>query len=325
MVQLLIVRTDGEVHEIKSDKTFRELLDPKECYIINDDDRRVIYLWKGSECSVRKKFIGASKSQEVRGQVGMHYKVIPVDEGDEPEGFLEFLDESPSDGLAREIREEKELGFEVPGVNTEKKESPKQFNAKKLAAKAAQTKAKFGAAKSKSQEIAYENTGPLYKGDSSSTAKRNLSAVPSASSNQSVVSAPTAPSASTAPKDSTLQVEDKLNFKKILETLESLEVPPGYEREMIIIGNSAYSIVEKKVSFLGQEKVEKVMERIGSLPEGVFFAKGYAPRVLCENQKVLAIEFLKAKKSSKPSGSKQKLKIEAKDPNELMKKFGMNV
>jgi hypothetical protein len=39
--------------------------------------------------------------------------------------------------------------------------------------------------------------------------------------------------------------------------------------------------------------VEKVIERVGSIPEGVFFAEEYSPRVLSENGSILAIEFLK--------------------------------
>jgi hypothetical protein len=114
--------------------------------------------------------------------------------------------------------------------------------------------------------------------------------------------------------------EPQLDFKKIMETLESLQIPEGYEREMIIIGNSAYSIVEKKSSFLGETKVDKIMEKIGSLPEGLFFAQGYAPRVLCENQKVVAIEFLK-----KTGASGTKLKALSKDPKALAKQFGMEI
>jgi hypothetical protein len=124
--------------------------------------------------------------------------------------------------------------------------------------------------------------------------------------------------------------QEKANFKEIMETLEGLEVPNGYERELIIIGNQAFSIIEKKVSFLGTTKVERSMERIKSLPEGVFFARGYAPRVLCENQLVLAIEFLKKTQDATGSGfsggkTSQKLKPKTKDPRELAKSFGMKI
>ena len=62
------------------------------------------------------------------------------------------------------------------------------------------------------------------------------------------------------------------------------------------------------------------MEKIGSLPEGLFFAQGYAPRVLCENQKVVAIEFLK-----KTGAAGSKLKAISKDPKALAKQFGMEI
>lgn len=302
MVQLFIVRPDGEVHEIKDEKPFRELLDPAETYILNDDDNRLIYLWKGSECSVRSKFIGASKSQEVRGQVGMHYKVIPVDEGEEPEEFMAFIDENPTRGIAREILEEKELQFEVPGVNKKKEgaaSATKATKKKDLSDKAAKARARFGQG-AKPKEPDYSNAGPMYSG-SSQPAAQTAQAAPQAAAQPSV------------------------DFKKIMETLESLEIPDGYEREMIIIGNQAYSIVEKKVTFLGNAKIEKVMEKIGTLPEGIFFAKGYAPRVLCEDQKVLAIEFLKSTGAGQAAGEKKKLKVASKDPKDLAKEFGMNV
>ncbi|MHA1822226.1 MAG: hypothetical protein ACTSU2_05235 [Promethearchaeota archaeon] len=327
-MQLFVVKADGEVHEIISDKPFKELLDPKECYIINDDDNKIIYLWKGSESSVRSKFIGASKSQEVRGQVGMHYKVVPIDEGDEPPAFLEKIDEAPQKGFAKEIKEEKKLQFEVPGVNAPKEDkASKKKPAPKPVASSGKVKANFGSKRSASSEPkqvmssvnAPQNEGPLYQegmDTTSITSNRTSNMGGSATSTAVSTAQPSAPQ------------KETFDFKKVMETLESLEIPKGYEREMIIIGNQAYSIVEKKVSFLGTEKVEKVMEKIGSLPEGVFFAKGYAPRVLCENQKVLAIEFLKRKvpktqasKASKP----KKLKVESSDPKELAKSFGMKI
>ena len=84
-MQLFQIKPDGEVHAILTSDPIRNLLDPTQCYIVTDDQKRQIYLWKGSQSSVRSKFIGASKSQEIRGQVGMHYKVIALDEGEEAE------------------------------------------------------------------------------------------------------------------------------------------------------------------------------------------------------------------------------------------------
>jgi len=42
-----------------------------------------------------------------------------------------------------------------------------------------------------------------------------------------------------------------------------------------------------------EKQVTKEISKVGAIPEGVFFAEDYSPRVLSENGKILAIEFLK--------------------------------
>ena len=84
--------------------------------------------------------------------------------------------------------------------------------------------------------------------------------------------------------------------------------------ELIIIGNSAYSVVEKVQKFLGKEQTEKVIERVGTIPEGVFFAQEYSPRILTENGKILAIEFLR-----KTGGGGGGPAVEYKDKKQILK------
>jgi len=312
-MQLLVIRPDGEVHAIQSSDPIQKLLDPTQCYIINDDQKRQIYLWKGSQSSVRLKFIGASKSQEIRGQVGMHYKVIALDEGEEADypDLYERLNEAPTTGFAQEIREANELKWASdtpapkkaaahpaakPVVKAPKPKAPAPTQAKSLRGFSPTGGGDAdGAVQVMSSGNKVNQSKPLWTGEKSTSPNY------SPGKNQSA--------------------EPQLDFKKIMETLESLQIPDGYEREMIIIGNSAYSIVEKKSSFLGETKVDKIMEKIGSLPEGLFFAQGYAPRVLCENQKVVAIEFLK-KVGAEPGA---KLRASSNDPKALAKQFGMKI
>ena len=82
---------------------------------------------------------------------------------------------------------------------------------------------------------------------------------------------------------------------EIIETLHAEAIPDGLEREMVIMGDTAYSVTEKSKNFLGKKSVERVMEPISTLPEGLFFAEGYTPRVHVQNQQIVAIEFLKKK------------------------------
>ena len=311
-MQLFQIRPDGEVHAVLTADPIRNLLDPTQCYIVTDDQKRQIYLWKGSQSSVRLKFIGASKSQEIRGQVGMHYKVIALDEGEEADypDLYERLDEVPTTGFAKEIREEHDLKWESGQTA-----APKPKTVQRPASPKPQPKVQPKAPKPATTLKGFSPTG----GGDADGARQVMSSGPSVNESKPLWrggSSNSSPSLGGRGQSA----EPQLDFKKIMETLESLQIPEGYEREMIIIGNSAYSIVEKKSSFLGETKVDKIMEKIGSLPEGLFFAQGYAPRVLCENQKVVAIEFLK-----KTGASGTKLKALSKDPKTLAKQFGMEI
>ena len=249
-MQIFLVKGNGEVHEIKSNAPIKTLLDKKESHILCDDVSRVVYLWKGSECSVRSKFIGANKLQEIRGQVGLNYKSISMDEDevDDYPDFLSAIEQSRTDGFAKEIIEDMELKFEIGG-GPSKPRSPYA--------------SVVGSSSKYNQKI--QQSGPLYTGSQ---------AVPSTGSgSQAAVSH-----------------ED---LDKIIDSLDEAGIPDGFHREMVIMGNTAYSVSEKVQVFLGKKQVEHILEPISSLPEGIFLAEGYTPRILVEGKTIIAIEFLK--------------------------------
>ena len=104
MIRIFKVLETGEIEEIKIDKDIKDILKTSEVYIIiSDYPDKTIWLWKGAESSVRKKFIGAQKSQDIRGQVGLEYSVVPVDERMEPRDFLEFIEGSKSIKHAEDV------------------------------------------------------------------------------------------------------------------------------------------------------------------------------------------------------------------------------
>ena len=86
---------------------------------------------------------------------------------------------------------------------------------------------------------------------------------------------------------------DLVEFQYIMKKLEEKQIPSGFERELIIIGNHAYGVVEKIQQFLGKRQVTKEISKVSAIPEGIFFAKDYSPRILTEGNKILAVEFLK--------------------------------
>jgi len=251
-MQIFLIELNGETTELKDAVPIKTLLKPDQCYILTDDIARVVYLWKGQNSTVRSKFIGAQKQQEVRGQVGLNYRTVSIDEAEDtpPPEFLSEIEKKPTDGFAKQIKESMDLKFEVSN--------------EKITPRVTQANPTFN------QNI--EQTGPLYTGDSSAGKSAGASSAPAKS-----------------------EARSQIELEKILASLDEDACPDGYEREMVIMGDQAYSVAEKVQTFLGKKTVEKVLEPISSLPEGVFFAEGYVPRVLVQNKQVLAIEFLKKK------------------------------
>jgi len=268
MVQVFLINPDGTTTELTSDGPIKEILKTDECYVLVADDVRKVFLWKGLKSSVRSKFIGAKRSQEIRGQVGMNFAVIPLDEADEDTEFIKLIGGRTEAGIAQEIRSEEETSSSPSRHPLRERNvfgSPKPAEGMNIAG-------------SKTRQA--QNTGPLYRGEGSM-------------------------SAYTATQD-----ELQVDFQDIMKRLEEIQVPPGYERELIIIGNHAYSVVERVQQFLGKKQVTKEISKVGAIPEGIFWAESYSPRILSEGGKILAIEFLKQTgQNTKPVAAKSKREL----------------
>ena len=261
MPQVFLINPDGTTTELQSDGPIKDIIKTNECYVITDDSIRKVFLWKGIASNVRSKFIGARMSQEIRGQVGMNYAVVPLDESEETDEFLTIIGGKTEAGYAKGVKGEKTAAAPAPsGGGGKAKAAVKHPIREKQVFEAPKPAAGMNIAGSK--KAASQNTGPLYTGKQSMT--------------------------SYAPQE-----EEQINFDVIMKKLEEVPIPSGYERELIIIGNHAYSIVEKVQTFLGKKQTSKEIEQVGSIPEGIFFAEGYSPRVLSENGKIVAVEFLK--------------------------------
>jgi len=274
MAQIFKVNPDGTTTELTADGPIKDIMKSEEVYVIVADDIRKIFLWLGSNSNVRSKFVGAKRSQDIRGQVGLHYGSVSVDEGDEDADLIRIMGGKTEAGIAKEISEDHSAAGGSGGGNPLREkaifEPPKPAEGMNIAG---------------SMTRARENTGPLYTGTESMS--------------------------------QFMQDEQSVNFEQIMQKLEEIQIPDGYERELIIIGNHAYSIVEKVQNFLGKKQVEKVIEKVGSIPEGIFFAEDYSPRILSENGKILAIEFLK--RSGGEYGTKTNKEILQ---NQLKKQLG---
>ena len=264
MAQVFLIKSDGNTEELSSDdRPIKDILKTDECYVLVADDIRKVFLWKGLGSNVRSKFIGATRSQEIRGQVGMHYAVVPLDEGEENAEFIKIIGGQTAAGYAKEIKDDRTAT--ASGHPLREKNvfgTPKPAKGMNIAG-------------SKSRNV--QNTGPLYTGQSSMSTY--------------------------------MEDQSQIDFQEVMRKLEEIQMPPGFERELIIIGNHAYSIVEKVQQFLGKKQVTKEISKVGSIPEGIFFAENYAPRILSENGVIIAIEFLKRIGSTKTVSKKTKREV----------------
>jgi len=240
---------DGTLQELKLTK---ENLDSMKVLCVVDDSSKSIYLWKGSQANIRRKFIGARVATDLRSEYGFNFKVRPVDEGEEPPTFFTALD-----GTTAAIKVMK------PG---EKAPPPRPPTPK------------------------VEKTQP--SAGETITTPATLPPKPPAPKPTRPLPAPAAtarlqPSSAAAPSVNQAQIEE------MIKELETVAPPDGYQRELLIVYNTLFTVAEHRISVFGQEKVKRRFEKVTDPPEGTFMAEGFIPRVIVKNGKVLGIELLK--------------------------------
>ncbi|MFX1510257.1 MAG: hypothetical protein ACFFBR_08150 [Promethearchaeota archaeon] len=278
-LQIYDVVETGELMELTTPGQLKTELNDDRVLIIVDDDDRKIWLWKGAEAGVRKKFIAARQGQAVRSQRGLVYKVLSVDGGEEPDAFLALMGEKPK---PPEPKKEVEVQVELPNKTIE-------ITPDKAPSKPVSSKPKPEPQPVR-MPVATTQLGTEYNGAEQQWPQR--------SSTASIVPAP---------------AQDD-----IVGRVANTTPPPGYSRELVIIGQEVFTSVDRKVTFLGKTQTTSQLERTRTLPDGPFFGGDYTPRILVEDGRVLATEFLK--KSDKNSHGLRDAVAEA-DVSELIDIF----
>ncbi|MHA1424670.1 MAG: hypothetical protein ACTSQI_01635 [Candidatus Helarchaeota archaeon] len=90
-IELYDVTDDGELKQVAITGPIKDMLTSEMVVLLVDEPKKIIYLWKGANAKVRRKFIGARVSQDLRGQKGLNFKVDSIDHGDEPQGFIQLV------------------------------------------------------------------------------------------------------------------------------------------------------------------------------------------------------------------------------------------
>jgi len=87
-----------------------------EWYIIVSEKEKIIYIWKGLNCNVRKMFIASKAAQDIRGQKGLDFTIISLKEGEENPEFLRLIGDND---IKRKRRKNSYLLNKLLGANPE--------------------------------------------------------------------------------------------------------------------------------------------------------------------------------------------------------------
>ena len=253
------VMEDGTLNEVELTK---DDLDSTRVVCIVDGETNSIYLWKGSQAGVRRKFIGARVATNLRTEYGFQFKVRPLDEGEEEPTFFTALD-----GTTTAIRVLK------PG---EKAPPPTPPKPKTTTPAETTTPVDSAPPKPKPEAPVVTSSAPPPIAPTTPKATPTAAAPP-----------PRAPTAATAAPVPLGEIQ------AMIAELETVTPPEGYQRELLIVYNELFTVAEHKISVFGQEKIERKFEKVKDPPEGTFMAEGFIPRVIVRDGKVLGIELLK--------------------------------
>ncbi|TFG34852.1 hypothetical protein EU527_01375 [Candidatus Thorarchaeota archaeon] len=250
------VQEDGTLNEIELGK---EDLHSGLVVCVVDDETKSIYLWKGSQAGVRVKFIGARVATNLRTEYGFHFKVRPLDEGEEPPTFFTALNGSTA---ATRIMK--------PGDKAPPPAPPKPKKEPEVAAVTTPSTMTVG-----------PETEPV------------VTHTPVTTSSPPPKPPITSTSTTRSATPTTARAVPQGEIAEMIKELEALDPPEGYQRELVIVYNDLYTVAEHRTAVFGQEKIERRIEKVRDPPEGTFMAEGFIPRVIVKDGRVLGIELLK--------------------------------
>ena len=253
-----------------SEETFllnngQKVLDSNQVLIIVKEGLRRIYIWKGINSHVRKKFIASRIAAELQNNlvVEAHFhrcKIISVDQGDEPNDFL------------------RAFGFttvELPKLLDRSSPEFKQIHS---------ISTKTASELERKKVHSWKGPPPSFKG-------KKASPITTQAETKRIKEEPkkTIKSFKTA---------DKEIIKKIVNN----NVPADLKRQNLILGNfQIYGAAIKKAKIFGKEVEEVEWEPVNSLPEGIIELTDRTLRIYVDDtsKTIEGIEILQKLEASK--------------------------
>lgn len=119
-MEIYDVMRSGELTPLST--KLSEVLNTERVLLIVINQTKTIFLWKGINSPVAKKFIGARCGQQLRGEKGLLFKVIPIDEGEEPPDFEDIKDLEPSKVPTTTAPSDSGIAVSAPSLTDDLKE-----------------------------------------------------------------------------------------------------------------------------------------------------------------------------------------------------------
>ncbi|NHJ22242.1 MAG: hypothetical protein EAX91_14950 [Candidatus Lokiarchaeota archaeon] len=222
----------------------QNVLDSNQVLVIVKEDLRRIFIWKGVNSHVRKKFISSRIAAELQNNLvnKAHFhrcKIISIDQGDEPDEFM------------------RAFGFtavEPPKFIDRDSDEFKQIHATTIRE----------VAEISDKEIHTWNGPPPIIDDivEPPAIRRKV--------DKEISSEPKQPSISTiSTLDTTPTISPKANNKHLIEKIVNNEVPDNFKRQNLLIGTfQLYGAAVKTTKVFGEEVEETKWEPVNSIPKG---------------------------------------------------------
>ncbi len=277
------VLDDGDVEEINEFEGKND-----QAYLVVDDKARIIWLWKGTNCPVRRKFIGSRAMTDMRKQIGFHYSVRVTEQGDEDNKFRLALEgKLPEAGPRTSVADSETEGPLYKGDEKEYEELVKSTGAESEprtrsplhdAVIGRKRVSQMGAPGMRPQATFLAD--PAMRGEIQEIAE-----------NKVVIEA----------------VEEK-QVQDAFDILRELGEPKGYERAMVIVGSKVF------------QEMQGMFKELDEPLEGIYLVKEYIPRLICENGRVRAVELLKRKEGEEAPPDELE-----QDLSDILDMFGIEI
>ncbi|MCK4844327.1 MAG: hypothetical protein KAS95_01505 [Candidatus Heimdallarchaeota archaeon] len=298
-MKFLEVQDDGSLVE----ESELELGTEKVLIIVNEETKR-LWLWKGVNCPIRKKFVGSRALSDLRkNEYGFAYIPQSCDQNDETSEFVVMLEKIGKTDLispevlskVREIRDRQkdinifnETDIE-PSPSMPKPPSPTP------AVEEGDSRLKDRPAQVPQSQL------PNHLAKMGAPGNRPMPTILTALESDVVDS----------PKSQTIVEELPDQTKESFKILRDLGAPSGFYRDLVIIGTKVYT-----------ESYDNKFEELDEPPEGIFFSKDHVPRMICEKGIVRSIEFLKPEEGAELSEEDKKI---SQDINDLIAMFEIEI